>query len=449
MYWFAANVNAKTYYVISTGNDNYPGSSSSQAWASIDKVNNTLFNPGDTILFEGSSSFEGGIYFWSMPSTPGTPCELSGTADKPIVFSSYGTGQATINSDTVAGFKVYNGAGFVVKNLNFEGAGWKRNKSYGIEFYMDIPDTILEFLLIDSVEVFGYRETGISINSGNQKTGGFKDVKITNSIVHDNGDAGIVSLATGIYPHKKIYVGYNQVYNNRGLPSDEKWWQHSGDGIVLGGVDGAIIEYCEAYNNGGNNQKSTGGGPYGIWGYGCNNLIIQFNESHHNRTGTPYDGGGFDLEGCSNSIIQYNYSHDNDGPGYVIAEYLNAPPTKENIVRYNISEIDCRSVSQGALHLWSTGSNRGIQDTGIYNNTIFLSPGRGIPKMIVIDESSISRTRIFNNNFVIKGDLKLLRTNACNIRFKGNNYWTNDHILKIRWLSETYHSLEPFREKTG
>jgi len=69
------------------------------------------------------------------------------------------------------------------------------------------------------------------------------------------------------------------------------------------------------YDNGIENTWIRGGGV-GIWAWDSNDIVIQHNIAHHNRTGS-YDGGGFDLDGgVSNSIMHYNLSYENDGSGY-------------------------------------------------------------------------------------------------------------------------------------
>ncbi|MFD2247910.1 T9SS type A sorting domain-containing protein [Pontibacter ruber] len=441
---------AKTYYVSLTGKDSNSGTSVTNAWGSIEKVNATHFLPGDSILFEGGSIFSGGIFIGA--SEKGQLSPINGTAKDPIVFSSYGTGRATISSGKIAGFKAYNAAGIKVEKLIFSGAGSTVNESFGVEFYMDVPDTLLEFICVDNVEVFGYREAGIAIASWDQITGGYKDVSITNSSSHDNGDAGIVAYAQGKnIVHKNIYVGYCKSYNNSGLP--DKWWNHSGSGITLGGISGALIEYCESYNNGWlNNYRDSG--PIGIWGYNCNNLLIQFNESYYNKTNSVTDGGGFDLDGgCINCTLQYNYSHDNDGAGYVIAQYVNAPPMKAIVVRYNISENDARKNTYGSILIWSSGASGGIAEAEIYNNTFFITPSNsknGPPNAIWLSVDSTNKVNIRNNIFVTAGNVRLInKLRYSNVRFEQNNYWSLTKDFFILWEGKSYSSLEEWREATG
>ncbi|EMR01680.1 right-handed parallel beta-helix repeat-containing protein [Cesiribacter andamanensis] len=434
---------ATTYYVSATGSDAHSGTSPQQAWASLQKANATRFYPGDSLLFEGGSRFEGGLYFGS---------DTRGTASQPIVISSYpgadGARRATLYSGNESGLQAYNTAGFHISQLVFEGSGRTRNGSSGIDFYMDLPATRLTYLHIDSVEVWGYREAGIMIGSWNGSSG-FEDIRITYTLAHDNGEAGITTYAEAVLGHARVYVGYSKAYNNSGKP--DKTNSHSGSGIMLGGVEEGLIEYCEAYNNGWLNAWQ-GGGPVGIWGYSSHKLIIQYNESHHNRTGTAKDGGGFDIDGgCTDCTLQYNYSHDNDGPGYLIAQYPDAPPLKGAVIRYNISENDARKNGYGGIHLWSSGANGGIQDAQIYNNTVYMTPSdKGTPRALFVQSGGVKGVQIRNNLLVTSGGLELVYVDKLtDVRFEGNNYWAGSGNFKVNWGGTLHTSLANWRQRTG
>jgi hypothetical protein len=71
----------KTYYVKNGGNDNASGLSDAEAWATLSKVQNSSFNPGDKILLKCGSTWNERLEF---PS--------SGSPGNDILFSSYGTG---------------------------------------------------------------------------------------------------------------------------------------------------------------------------------------------------------------------------------------------------------------------------------------------------------------------------------------------------------------------
>jgi parallel beta-helix repeat protein len=69
---------AATYYVHNDGNDSANGTSHDSAWASLDKVNDYSFAPGDSVLF-----LEGG--HWEGQLRVNSP----GTAAKPTVIGAY------------------------------------------------------------------------------------------------------------------------------------------------------------------------------------------------------------------------------------------------------------------------------------------------------------------------------------------------------------------------
>lgn len=433
------NAFALTYYISPLGKDANTGKSMSSPWLSIKKVNSTNFK-GDTILFLGGNTFSGTLSF--NASDVGSP-------SKPIVISSYGTGKATISSGNSQGIYIENSAGFKIKNLIFKGSGRTVNTESGILIYTAKDSfTLLKYLYLDNIEVFGYHNSGISIGSWNKKTG-YQDVSITNCYSHDNGGAGISMYAEKPYVHRKVYLSYNVVYNNPGIP--ENTTGNSGNGIVLGNVDTAVVEYCTSYENG-YLHKSADGGPNGIWAYESNYVILQFNEAHHNKTGTSKDGGGFDLDGgCINSIIQYNYSHDNYGAGLMVAQHRYASATKNNTIRYNISENDGRKNNYGSIHLWTAGSNGGIQGVEVYNNIIYLTPISGSSvKGFFKNSGYISGVNFRNNIFQTTGSVPLISaTIAAGVTFQGNDYWNSGGSFKIIWGTTTYTSLSAWRTATG
>ena len=426
-----------TYYISSQGNDKLAGTSAATAWRTIKRVNATTFQPGDRVLFEGGQLFFGSIIL-----------QGAGTAAQPIVVSSYGRGPATISSGLASGFYSHNAAGIEVRRLKLVGAGRLTTITSGVSFYLDAPDSHLNYLRLDSLDVSGYQKSGICISSWNG-TSGYSDVRITACQVHANGEAGLSSYSESLAAHHQWYVGNCQAFDNSGRADVNT--TNTGSGIVLSGIDGALIERCQAYHNGWLNANPSGG-PVGIWGYCCNNLIIQKCEAHHNSSGTGHDGGGFDLDGgCTNSVLQYNYSHDNGGPGYLLAQYNGAPPMHDVTIRYNVSKDDARRDSQGALHLWSSGDNGGIQRATMHNNTVLLSPPAdgSSPKAVLITSAGFSDLAIRNNILQTMGGLQVLSTvSTTSLRLQGNCYW-NPSQLALDWNGTAYTDLATWRAATG
>ena len=438
-----SRVFATDYYISNAGNDAAPGTSPAHAWRTTARVNATQLQPGDRVLLAGGQSFEGGL----EAHTAGT-----GAGAQPIIFRSYGVGRAIIQSGDSFGFYAHNTAGIELRQLAFVGSGRLSNTNSGIIFYLDSANTQLYHLRFDSLAISGYHKDGLSIGSWNGLSG-YTDVRITNCQVHDNGVAGISSYAfypSSAFAHHDWYVANCTAYNNSGRTDILN--THTGNGIMLSGIDGALIEKCTAYHNGWMNANPAGG-PVGIWGYCCNNLVIQHCESHHNMSGTTKDGGGFDIDGgCTNSIMQYNYSHDNQGAGFLLCQFEGAPAMYNLTVRYNISENDARNFDHGAVEIWSAGSSGGIVNADIYNNTVYLGkPASGSASRAVFIASAGVQGITLRNNIIQTdpGLAALTVVSATGVRLEGNCYWTPSAAILLDWAGTPYHDLATWRTATG
>jgi hypothetical protein len=432
-------VNAATYYISPTGNNNNPGTSTSQAWQSIDRINRTTFQAGDRIAFQGGATFNGTLQFDASDR---------GTASQPIVIGSYGTGRATINGGTNSGIFVYNSAGYRIENLRLQGAASNNPNASGIVFYSDLANGVkLDYIRINNVEAYGFESAGISIGSWHPSKSGFRDVRIEWATVHDNRHVGIIIYGyedprSTSYSHQSVYIGRSVAYNNLGIPYKGA---ASGSGILVGDTADATIEYNEAYNNGQLNNYAAAG-PVGIWAWDATRVKIQYNQSHHNHSQT-YDGNGFDLDtGMSDSIMQYNFSYNNDGAGYMIAQVPNSRPSRNNTIRYNVSQNDGRSArGHGGIQLWNRGS--GIERSQIYHNTIvFKSPTPSTSRTIYIDGDNI-QAGIYNNIFISNGSSPIVAVTPPQgtLKFQGNFYWSGNNNLRFNWGSQTYQSLRQWQ----
>ena len=445
---------AVTYYISPAGNDSHSGTSVQTAWRTIEKVNDIDLNPGDSVLFETGHDYCGNLFLTA---------EDAGTPTQPVVIGSYGAGRAKIKAGNGSGVTVLNAGGIEVKDLIVTGNDYKTNVGSGIKIVNELTDSQkLEYIRVQNVEAFGFGRKknpslglqppngcGIFVGgyASDKNKSGYEDVRITNCVTYQNEYFGI--LITGYwqddpdtYANSDVYVGYCKMYDN---PGDPNYFEnHSGSGILMEDVDGGMIEYCEAYNNG----YDTGcrpGGPIGIWAAVVNNVIIQCCESHHNRARAG-DGGGFDFDGgTTNSILQYNYSHDNDGAGYLVCSYKNAPHTYDNnILRYNISVNDGRkNYSKGIMVLTGSPKEDPIHNTQIYGNTIYSS----ISSAIFFGRRGIYNTKVYNNLFITANNKMLLEgyPDKPMTTFAGNAYWSVDG--KYNFIG--YKSLEDWRAATG
>jgi len=422
------------YYVSSFGQDTNSGTSPAAAWRTIARANNQSLISGDQLLFQGGTTFSGTIVF-------GPP--EGGTKVNPILVSSYGTGRATIHGGNTNGFYAYNCAGLIVSNLNFAGSGRTTNQNSGIEFYNDGGGSarMLDFLRVAQVDVSGFGFVGVVIGGWNG-TNAYRDVRVTQADTHDNATAGIQTYAQYPNLHSNVYVGACRAWNNPGKTNASG---NTGNGIVLGQVNNALIERCVAWTNG-----WLGDAAVGIWCYDSTKVTIQFCESHRNRTAGTHDGGGFDLDGgTTSSVMQYNYSHDNDGAGYGVYEYVGAPVYSNNIIRFNISENDGRKNSYSAIQFWNGAG--GIHDLEIYNNTIFISPPASGSARAVYFQTTVSNIHLRNNLFITTGGMRLVEAanSQPGVLFQGNNYWSSGAAFSIRWGGTTYSSLNAWRTGSG
>jgi hypothetical protein len=435
---------ATNYYVSSTGNDGNSGTSPASPWATITKANTIQFLPGDALLFEGGQTFSGNIY---LPDTDAN--------DPALIFtiSSYGTGRATINAGSSYGFYAYNTQGFSVSNLIFDGNSSSTNINAGIMVFSDLTGDIkYSNISISNVEVKNFGAEGVKIYTTKNLTG-FQNLTISNLSVHDvmkNGIIiyGFVSQSLVGWQHKNITISNCEVYNVPGSPLPVML---EGNGIVMEGVDGGVIQNCVAHDNGQNNSNANG--PAGIWSLESNNITIQYCESYHIHNGTGKDGIGFDFDGgVNNSIMQYNYSHDNDGTGFLMGQYTNARAWSNNTVRYNISENDGVR-NEGGIGLFK-GPGTTMNGAFIYNNTIYVSPqtaNPGISAMYILNwNTGINNVNFYNNIFITTGGMPFINIPVgYSASFTGNLYWSSGSPFLIKYQGVNYASLSAWRAASG
>ena len=434
----AARAEATDYYVNLAGSDLNQGTSPTAPWQTLARVNQHALRAGDRVYLAGNQIFSGTLAFDSADI---------GGAVSPIFVSSYGTGRATIAAGPSTGVWAYNTAGITISNLNVVGAGRTSNTGAGVEFYADLPGNVkLASVRIDHVDVSGFGRDGIVIGSWNGATG-FRDVVVRDVVAHDNALAGIITYAAEPNAHHNVYVGHSSAYGNPGVAGLST---NSGNGIVLGNVNGGTIERSVSHHNGWLNTAV--GGPVGIWTYDSTGVTIQFNESYANRTASSADGGGFDLDqNVSNSVVQYNYSHDNDGAGYLLAQGPATDAHWGNVVRYNISQNDGRANSYGGLHVWGR-----VRQAEIYNNTVWVSAAsRANPRGAIVSSESVPRSTVasvhFRNNILVSSgavpfvDVDGPQASSSDLLFQGNIYFGATGDWSLMWAGASYASLAAWR----
>lgn len=288
---------------------------------------------------------------------------------------------------------------------------------------------------------------------------------VEQNLVHTIRNDGIMTY--GMYPgsatqqsHRNIVIRDCEVRGVTGNP--DKTDGHSGSGIILSGVKGGLIDRCYAHHNGGSAGTPSGqGGPVGIWTWGSDSVTIQRSLVHDQKT-TPgvKDGGGFDIDGgATNAVVQYCYSYNNEGPGFLIAEFDQAPPINHIAFRYNISWRDGRRVANNmasGFHFWKgAGAGATLTNVAVHNNLVYTENSTGGPA-VVWQAGAMSGLRFWNNVFVVQGGERFVAVNNNTARgyftFQNNAYWTTDENWTGGWrwgLNTTLTTLPAWRLASG
>lgn len=363
----------------------------------------TNLQPGDSVYFMAGTPLKGsfnakGIY---------------GTAEKPIVITSYGQTPATIDSGNEYGLTVSNSSHVTVENINFSGSGRKNgNSANGV-----LIDCCRDVRTI-GLDIQGYRKAGLEIRRS-------KRVVVERIHAHDNGFAGIYVL--GEWERHEaasdIVIRDCIAENNPGDPTILD--NHSGSGIIVAGCKRVTVEYCVATNNGWDMPR-TGNGPVGIWAFEADNVLFQYCISHHNKTSKGgKDGGGFDFDGgVSDSMMQYCLSYENEGPGYCLFQFKGASMWHNNVVRFCISENDGNvSNGMGGVFIWNgSGDPDQLKNCHVYNNTVYNERGGAISHLK--DESLNTNFFLYNNIFIGKNELN--KGDKVSSVFLGNVWYSLD-----------------------
>ncbi|MFT3702833.1 MAG: right-handed parallel beta-helix repeat-containing protein [Agriterribacter sp.] len=392
-------VKGRGYYFSNAGNDTNEGTSYSP-WKSITKLNTVQLNPGDSVCFKGGEIFDGTVLLDSNDA---------GSADKHIIITSYGGGEATVNGGSIEALSVSNTSFVDVSHLKFQGAGRKSGNTKNGVFFSYASN-----IHIDSIEVQGFQKAGVQIYVGHH-------IIIRNVYAHDNGYAGInISGASQKSDCTDVLITHCIADNNPGDPTNLT--NHSGNGILAGYCRNVIMEYSTATNNGWDMPRK-GNGPVGIWCFEADSIIIQHCISYRNKTAPgAADGGGFDLDGgVTNSIIQYCLSYENEGSAFGLFQYAGASNWYNNIVRYCISENDGSvSPAHAGVFVWnSSDDSTQLKDCYFYNNTIYNAKGAAIS----YEAQSLNMGFRFYNNIFVGRDSLILGKETNSI-YLGNNWYS-------------------------
>lgn len=401
------------------GDDSHSGTSPSEAWGSLEKINEARFSPGDSILFRRGTRCSG------MLSPHG-----SGFPDKPVTVAAYGLGALPIidGSGYGAAVRLFNQECWNLKNLEITGGD-----PYGIYISGD-EGTLRHFRISDVVvhNVTGKVDTKrsglIAVVAGSHGQT-FEDVVIDGATCFKTTQwAGIVVDGGATSYWEGTPVRARDVTVRNCVVHDVY-----GDGIILFRVRNGVIEKNVSWNTGMQHSQDVGT-PNAMWTWTCDNCIVQFNEGFF-ADSPGVDGGVFDIDwGCTNNIIQYNYAHDSQG--YCASVFgAGGKTTTNSIVRYNVCVNNGRSPRlaerQGEMFLstWDGGALDGVT---IHNNTIYWNPPSDTPALLNQAEFLGERPNSFQNNLIYSTVPTLVESNS-SLALDHNLYWYTGTGLP-KWL---------------
>lgn len=439
----AAQALSADYYFSSAGNDSTGDGSQANPWRSVSKFNQLDLNPGDNAYFRAGDQFTGRLYL----NTSDSGVNASGQLVAPIKIGVYGSSdpsqraliQAPANSE---GFLAYNSAGIELSGLDFlAGSSSSGTRKSGISFYVDAAASAgvskFEHIRVANVAAHGFADSGLSIYA--ESGVGYDDVRIADSEFYGNSFSGINVGASRWQDliHANVMIDGVTAHDNPGASGSTP---HSGHGIVVAQVDGAIVQNSVARDNG----KSFGYGNVGIWAWQANNVVIQNNLAFGNRSPAGGDGGAFDLDGgVTNSLVQYNRSYDNDGAGLLLAQFGSAEAMSKNVFRYNLSINDGRG-DYGGITVWGESAGDIATSAVFHNNTVVVDSSvvpqaRGAVWFLNENHLDLS---FFNNALVALNGGALIAgpAEASKAKFIGNAYWTDAAPIVLE--DATYATVE-------
>ncbi|MFI8521904.1 right-handed parallel beta-helix repeat-containing protein [Streptomyces sp. NPDC085481] len=440
-----------TFYVSPEGDDDNDGMSAEKPWRTLDHANGARFRPGDRLRLEGGERFPG-----SLTLEEGE----AGSAKKPVVIESYGTGRATIAPRGRSGITVHDTGGVEIRNVALVGDRTSLREGAGIAFRNTLPGgRRLDHVRVTNVEASGF-QNGISVGAEEDAAGGFSDVRITDVSVHHNLEAGLVFYgpefvaAHPAYAHEKLRIDRVKAYANAGDPHNRA--RNTGSGIALGSVRDATVVRSVAHDNGSASAPDAEEGPEGIWAYDSTRVVLENNRSYRNRTGSRVDGGGFGLDNnVSFSVMQYNLAYGNDGPGFLVYSGHPTGAHRNNIVRFNMSWDDARKLPEyGGIVAYGTR----MKNLDIYHNTVVMRTeelpsaqvaGTRPPALRLRD--GMRDVRVHNNIFATDGGPLVDAQSGYGIgtlRLQGNDYYSTGRWV-LGWGSQRFTTLGGWRNAAG
>ncbi|MFK8059444.1 MAG: right-handed parallel beta-helix repeat-containing protein [Polaribacter sp.] len=365
------------YYFSNSGNDANTGTEANP-FQTIIKLNSLSLKPGDKVFFKRGDIFIGQIVLQNE----------SGADQSPIVFNSYGSGNLPVlsgsNGDNgtadprstvrIIGSEYLEFHNLRIENERFDTDGTAANddKSYGIYFqsFLTLPSSgnFEDRALFDHFRFSNLHFENIySVNTSNTEFNQLRSsgIHFFEAFVND------VIIEDCVFTNLERVGVWIRKYGSDIIIRNNKFIDIGGSGAIFSNTKRVLYEnnlmrFCGSKSN----SKMIGRGS-GMWVFGSDDIVAQYNISQHSRGAGDSSGMHIDYAN-TNILYQYNYLEDSAGG------FCETLGDNDNVIwRYNISVNEGTAEGGGKNKLlWVNayaGTNRNINSKNvyIYNNTIY------------------------------------------------------------------------------
>ena len=380
-----------SYYIDSVlGDDSNSAVSPDEAWKSLGKLSDMVFEPGDSILFKSGCTWEGLLSFGG-----------SGMVGQPIVVTKYGTGAKPI----IAGMgrventvQLTNQQYIELQNLHLTNMGSSVAFRRALYILAEDQGAVRHIVLrdLEISDVNGSMEGEISKNNGgifleiagSHKPTWFDSLVIEGCYIHDVDRTGCSNKSS--WSGRTLTTNTNWVPSENILIRNNVFERTGANGLIVRVANKPIMEYnlfthCAI--------KGSGNASFN---FNTDSAVWQYNEACFTKYNEgDADAGGFDSDyNTKHTIIQYNYSHDNEfGALLITGGPLSSNGFNEGtIIRYNVMKDNHDHVIR------ASGMATNLS---VYNNTVI--SGSQIANPVLIWHKSwegyVANTRYYNNIF--------------------------------------------------
>ncbi|MCA9170870.1 MAG: right-handed parallel beta-helix repeat-containing protein [Planctomycetales bacterium] len=365
----ANNLSAADLFVSSrSGNDQAAGTSETTAWRSLARANQVTLAPGDRLLLERGSEFNGTLIVAAQ-----------GSSTQRIVIGAYGNGDLPRidGAGKECCVHLQNPTYIEVRNL----ALINHAGHYGVQLVAEnageLREVVIDGLDISDIYQPAWQEPEDSGHGAEKYYGGiyayvlrgnapswWNGLTIRNCNLHDLGTCGI-AVGSQYVLHERMRRRGDQVADAvpiRGLTIERNTFRDiARDGAIIRQCDGAVLQYNDVLRTGRVSMSN------GIWFWDCQKSVIQFNDGRECGVRGRADGGPFSIDYyCKDCRIENNYSQDNEGPGFMV--FGNHGTGTGSVVRNNVSVNDATAEAKPGFAAVSMIST--VSETIVENNVV-------------------------------------------------------------------------------